>query len=159
MPLKHNVILVPVGFRDPIPGIQQGINRSVFLELISNSTLVRNKTKAIEEVVIHKYTDWSNPEEPLINRANSLNFLTDNGFRAPLVRAVEFFAKYGVKSYVFQLDFGPGDWYSWLGVYHGADFRYMFGYPLMNSSASPNDTEVRFSRLFIKLWSSFAKTG
>ena len=127
--------------------------------MVRNTTWVRNQTDAVEETIIHEYTDWSNPDDSEINRAQLLDLATDAAFRAPLIQTADYFAQYDVVSYVYQLEFGPKDLYPWQGVQHGEDFKYIFGYPLLNSSASPNDTEVQFSRLYIRMWSDFAKTG
>ena len=62
-----------------------------------------------------------------------------------------------------QLQHGPDKDYfgpkpDWVEAYHGADIPYVFGIPLLEGSTA-KESEVKFSKNIMKLWSDFAKTG
>jgi carboxylesterase type B len=51
---------------------------------------------------------------------------------------------------------GCGD--DWMGVCHGDDLPFIFGYPIASKS-SYNETDYKFSLMAVQMWTDFAKTG
>jgi carboxylesterase type B len=46
----------------------------------------------------------------------------------------------------------------WMGVCHGADLEFVFGVPFLRPDIR-SDIDRNFSKLVMKLWTNFAKTG
>lgn len=64
--------------------------------------------------------------------------------------------------YAYRLAHGDTLCRGWMGVCHGEDLPFVFGWPLADSSLSSyffDDDDKALSRAMIRAWSDFAKTG
>ena len=150
----------------PILDLSEGIIRNLFVEVIKNRTWVRNQNSQILEFVIYEYTDWSNATDPHLLRQQFIDLNTDVNFKAPAIHSADAFVKRESPTYLFQLEIAakrPSATFppvpSWMGIYHGADLIYTFGFPLIMHENFTTAAEVAFSRDMMTLWSNFAKTG
>ena len=145
-------------------GVSNGISREVFEEQIRKRVWTRPQTEKIEDLLIYEYTDWSNVSNPIVLRQQFIHLLTDSYFKAPAVESADLLVKKQLPTYFYQLEIAPKinfgaplpDWY---GIFHGADIFYTFGLPLLSQKNHTTETEIRFSKKFMTLWSNFAKTG
>ena len=144
--------------------VLNGISREVFKEQIKNRVWTRPQTEKSEDLLIYEYTDWSNVSDPIVLREQFIHLLTDSYFKAPAVESANLLVKKQLPTYFYQLEIAPKinfgvpipDWY---GIFHGADIFYTFGFPLLSQKNLTTETEIRFSKKFMTLWSNFAKTG
>ena len=134
--------------------------------MIKNRTWARNQNWQIHEFVIYEYTDWSNSTDPHLLRQQFIDLNTDVNFKAPAIQSANAFVKEESPTYVYQLEiaakrpsasFPPVP--SWMGIYHGADLLYMFGFPLIKKENFATAAEITLSKDMMTLWSNFAKTG
>ena len=63
-----------------------------------------------------------------------------------------------VYSYLFTQRYSSNPWPTWMGVMHGDEIVFVFGEPLKAGLRfSPGEKEL--SRMMMKFWTNFAKTG
>ena len=118
-------------------------------------------------MLIYEYTDWSNATDPYLLRQQFIDINTDANFKAPAIQSANAFVKKESPTYVYQLEIAPRRFIiidyppipSWMGIYHGADLLYMFGFTLLMHKNFTTAAEVTFSQDMMTLWSNFAKTG
>jgi len=134
--------------------------------VIKNRTWARNQNWQILEFVTFEYTDWSNSTDPHLLRKQFIDLNTDVNFKAPVILSANAFVKRESPTYVYQLEIAPKrpsavfpPVPSWMGVYHGADLIYMFGFPLTTHGNFTTGAEITISKDMMTLWSNFAKTG
>lgn len=158
-----------LGLSPGIPGINNGINKTTFDNLVKHERKwVFNQTQKVLDAVIFQYTNWGWPNKtnPLVLRQQYMNVITDALFKAPAVRSAQAFVNNNISTYFYRFDhfdvstlpFPP-----WAGVVHGGDLPYVFGGPFVkydkSASEANQSAEIIFSRTIINMWSSFAKTG
>lgn len=134
--------------------------------MIKNRTWARNQNSQILEFVIYEYTDWSNASDTHLLRQQFIDLNTDVNFKAPAIQSANAFVKKESPTYVYQLELAakrPSPTFppvpSWMGIYHGADLLYMFGFTLLMHENFTTAAEVTLSKNMMTLWSNFAKTG
>ena len=150
----------------PALDLSKGISRNLFVEVVKNRTWARNQNSQILEFVIYEYTDWSNASDPHLLRQQFIDLNTDVNFKAPAIQSANAFVKKESPTYVYQLELAakrPSPTFppvpSWMGIYHGADLLYMFGFTLLMHENFTTAAEVTLSKNMMTLWSNFAKTG
>ena len=138
----------------------------MFLEAIKNRTWTRNQGSQILDLLIYEYTDWSNATDPFLLRQQFIDLNTDALFKAPAIQSANAFVKKESSTYFYQLEFAakrPSPSFppvpSWMGIYHGADLIYTFGFPLIMHENFTTAAEITLSKDMMTLWSNFAKTG
>ena len=48
---------------------------------------------------------------------------------------------------------------SWMGIFHGADIVYTFGFPLLLPENFTTAADINFNKEIMTMWTNFAKTG
>ena len=138
----------------------------MFLEAIKNRTWTRNQGSQILDLLIYEYTDWSNATDPFLLRQQFIDLNTDALFKAPAIQSANAFVKKESPTYLYQLEKAPkrfGIGYpptpSWMGIFHGADIVYTFGFPLLMPENFTTAAEINFNKEIMTMWTNFAKTG
>ena len=115
--------------------------------------------------MIYEYTDWSNATDPFLLRQQFIDLNTDAIFKAPAIQSANAFAKKESPTYLYQLKKAPKSFGigfsptpSWMGIFHGADIVYTFGFPLLMPKNFTTATEINFNKEIMTLWTNFAKT-
>lgn len=145
-------------------GITEGIQRSLFEEVIKNQTWTRNQNSHLHELIIYQYTDWSNVTDPYLLLQRYLDVNTDASFKAPAILSANAFVKKQAPTYFYQLERAPKVFpgyptIPWAGIYHGADVFYLFSGPFLVAKNLTSDTDKKLSKDIMTLWTNFAKTG
>ena len=157
------MIYLVLGTSPGIPGIDKGINKTTFDNLVTRKqNWVYNQTQKVIDAIIFEYTDWTNQTNPLVLRQKYIDILTDSTFKAPAVRSAEVFVKNNMTTYFYRFDhLVYPDIPPWAGVVHGGDVIYVFGIPFSkyNKSTTNQSVEITFSKRVMTLWSNFAKNG
>ena len=145
-----------------VPGIDKGLNKTLFDQLIKKEKWINHQTSQAENAIIFEYTDWANQTNPSVVRQKYMDVITDCIYKAPAVRSAKAFVEHDMKTYFYRFDhFVSRTYPPWAGVVHCADLVYVFGYPFShyNKSTAPQDKEITFSKDIISMWGNFAKTG
>ena len=157
--------VILLGFSPGIPGIDKGLNKTVFDNLVMHGKKwVYNQTQKVLESVIFEYTDWTNQTNPLVVRQKYMDVITDALFKAPAVRSAQAFVRSKMPTFFYCFDHFDGSkihFPKWAGVIHGADLPYVFGTYFLgyNKSAKMQNKEITFSKKIITMWSDFSKSG
>ena len=103
--------------------------------------------------MIYNYTDWSNATDPHVLRQQFIDLHTDVNFRAPAILSANAFVKKESPTYLYQLEIAPKrpsaafvPVPSWMGIYHGADLIYTFGFPLIMHENFTTAAEITLSK-------------
>ncbi|KAL9961301.1 hypothetical protein ACROYT_G030214 [Oculina patagonica] len=147
-----------------VPGLSNGMPRTLFKEVISNRTWIRNQNSRLHELLIYEYTDWSNATDPYVLRQRFIDMNTDGTFKAPAIQSAKAFVKKQAPTYFYQLEKAPKVFPGlpqppWTGVYHGADVFYVFGGPFLVHKNFSSVTDMKLGKDIITMWTNFAKTG
>ncbi|XP_045199078.2 neuroligin-4, X-linked-like [Mercenaria mercenaria] len=158
--------------------ISMGVPRSYFekVQVPARLTGVFGDTSAVlTETVIHQYTDWARPDDPVATRENMIDLESDTWFFVPAIEAVQKHSAILKKStsffYVFDQkpSFVPIP--KWLkGATHTMDVAYVFGLheSLERKLIDDQDAiepfkvtqdDIKLSRSLMAMWSNFAKSG
>lgn len=117
-------------------------------------------SRAAIEAIIFQYTDWLDPEDARRNVLGLDLALGDSQFVCPLNRFAQAYSSAGESVYTYHLTqrYQSNPWPVWMGVLHGDDVLFVFGEALKpGRNFSREDQEL--SRLMMKYWTNFAKTG
>lgn len=138
--------------------------RTLFKKTISKQIWIRNQKSRLHELLIYEYTDWSNATDPYVLRQRYLDINTDANFKAPAIQSAKAFLKKQAPAYFYQLEKAPLVFPGfqqppWVGVYHGADIFYVFGWPLVLQKNVTSVTDMKLSKDMMILWTNFAKTA
>ena len=150
-----------------MPGIDHGLNKTTFDNLVKSGRWVYNQTQKVIDAVIFEYTDWTNKTNLEVIRQNYMDVISDALFKAPAVRSAKAFVKHDIDTYLYCFDHFVSSHIPpippWAGVIHTGDVKYVFGEPFLNYNNSVSEAEqnveIKFSKEIISKWSSFAKIG
>ena len=162
MPI-HVIFSPNTGFTKAV-NVSNGISRALFKEQITKRLWIRHQTPRITDLLIYEYIDWSNVSDPSVLREQLIHIYSDSFFKAPAVESAQFFVKNQLPTYFYQLEIAPKFVFrspiaEYFGVYHFADVVYVFGFPLVEQIQYTTESEIKFSKKCMTLWSNFAKTG
>lgn len=70
------------------------------------------------------------------------------------------YAQSGNDVYFYEMHYRASNeaWPPWMGVIHGAEIQFVFGWPF-NRTKNFNDDDRKFSEHIMNYWGNFAKTG
>lgn len=113
-----------------------------------------------QEAIKFQYTDWRDPMDRLANYRTLEDGVSDYFFVCTVNRLARAFARNGVDVYYYWFDqrWTGSPWPEWMGVMHGDEILWTFGRPL-DREQSFTDGERQLSRLMMRYWTNFAKTG
>ena len=140
--------------------------------------LYTKQTAAVTKAITNQYVDWTSPNNKLRMRDRAVDFLSDIGFNAGVIKAANTHysvsgsgkAFFYVYDHVFSaLDY-PQRWFK--GADHAEELSMVFGFPqdlvnaftfISNFTSDPASQlpreEVALSRQMMTYWTNFAKTG
>ena len=140
----------------------RGMDKTLFEELVRSATWTRNQNDQIVDSIMYEYTDWAQKDNREAILKQFVDLITDAAFKAPAILSAQEFVAHKLDTYFYCFDYRGHSKYfpDWLGVYHTAELRYVFGKPLwLYSPSRENDTEILMSKKVIQLWTNFAKKG
>jgi len=113
-----------------------------------------------KEAIIHRYTDWRNPEDTMLNLHNLEQSIGDFHFICPTNKFAEYYSQRGLPTYkfVFSHRSTVSTWGEWMGVMHGDEIFFLFGEPLKPGSKFTSD-ETQLALHMMQIWGNFSKTG
>lgn len=56
-------------------------------------TFKENQTKENTDSLLFQYTDWTNPDDPISNRRNMMDVISDMIFKAPTIKTVQAYVR------------------------------------------------------------------
>ncbi|KAL3848147.1 hypothetical protein ACJMK2_019024 [Sinanodonta woodiana] len=128
--------------------------------------LLKENVTVFAEAIIHEYTDWSDPYDPKKIRSSVFDLLTDYAFLVPAVKTLNSHIAFNTESNTFLYQFSEKPFYyqeyPWLaGAAHAVELPYVFGFPQGMKIPIGNvpDKDMRLSKLIMRLWTNFAKSG
>ncbi|XP_031571705.1 acetylcholinesterase-like [Actinia tenebrosa] len=153
------------GLQEGIPDSDKGLNYSVFVEKVNSTTWVRGQNEEILNSIFQEYTNWADTNDVNATRQGFMDANADAIFKAPAILSAQLYDKMGMRTYFYQMDYSAElDFENktvpeWRRVPHAADIPYVFGHPLLKYPKDLNNTDVKFGKLVMKYWATFAKTG
>ena len=129
--------------------------------LVTNFSKEFNIDKTTANLFANLFFSSGQQEDTTLNLVKRLyNVIGGLAFTCPVAVFADGLTGRGVN--VYQYEFGyrssASPWGSWMGVTHGDEYIFTFGYPLRYPSKySKEDAEV--SKRMIEIWSHFARTG
>ena len=146
--------------------IQNGISESRKAQIMR--TYVQNVYKynrqKIFDILDHEYTQWERPADSFTRRDEVMDFLSDGQYKAPLIKMAQEHSKVNdTYFYSFAYSTESEEYPQWSGGVHGDELPYVFGAPLVRGlSPFPSSytmQEVELSKIMMRMWTNFAKTG
>ncbi|OXA45888.1 Acetylcholinesterase [Folsomia candida] len=134
------------------------VNREEFLQ--STRELNPYLNNIARQAVIFEYTDWLNPHDPIKNRDHLDKMVGDKHFTCNVNELALRYAEAGnyVYYYYYTHRSTTHQWPTWTGVMHADEINFVFGEPL-DPIRKYTPEEVELSRLMMRYWANFAKTG
>ncbi|XP_078699045.1 neuroligin-4, X-linked-like [Branchiostoma floridae x Branchiostoma belcheri] len=145
-----------------IPGVENGVSRDRFIADLAE--FVRRypaNRDFISDALLHGYTDYEAIDDPITNRDNYVQFLSDYRYVAPVEEVLLKMSAGGVSTYKYSFAYQPiPDRYpSWQGVPHAAELRFLFNMPTRFVGGAPTAADLDMQDKMVTLWTNFAKTG
>ncbi|XP_074650198.1 neuroligin-4, X-linked-like [Tubulanus polymorphus] len=160
----------------------KGLSRDLFLKILRKIFKERfGFSSYIREQIMFEYTDWSNIDDPFINRDNYVQLMTDLAMLAPSVQLSKELTETGseVFFYIFhhvqkiqtanelrERCKSDGNYWRYNYTYHESDLNYLFGAPFSKRRIYHTWIDEEFtkedlivSELAMTLWTNFAKYG
>ena len=81
----------------------EGVQRSLFKYVARSGKWIQDQTADNVDSIIFTYTNWDYPKDPISNRRNLIDLITDPVFKAPAVKTVETYAKNNLPTYLYQV--------------------------------------------------------
>lgn len=108
--------------------------------------------------VLHTYTEEVAEGDNTALRRQYIDYVSDRVFNCPLQFFAEYYSKWGntVFSYVFAHKSMIFPLPAWMGVPHGTDVAFTFGYPY---AADPDSPDGRMTEAFIRMLFTFSENG
>lgn len=142
--------------------LEQNIRHSMELYIPHN--------KLIEDATLFEYLDHSDINNRLKNRQALMDMFSDNVFNAPAVRDAKLLTSFNVPVYFYVFDHQPhfARIPKWMGVVHGLELYFSFGFPIQSDGFYDlfkvlvpkfSDLEVGLALYTMKMWTNFAKHG
>ncbi|KAL3881751.1 hypothetical protein ACJMK2_028146 [Sinanodonta woodiana] len=136
---------------------------TVIVPAITCNILYRD-VPAIDNAIIHEYTDWFDPNNDIRVRDKLMELSTDFTFLVPAIQALLVHTEHSQEkgNYLYKYSHKPtfkmqGDNYDYItGASHGQELPFVFGHAgYMNSTRE----EIVLSRIMTTMWTNFAKSG
>lgn len=150
-------------FTSLIPNYEQGLAKEI-LPLMVNEFYIK-QPQILRSLIIHKYTDFSRPDDLIANREIIDRFLTEALFQAPVDIFASQLSKNGHSAYVFVFDHQTAHsiiYPSAAGVLHQMEVPYIYGYPLhqpdyVKENYTQDDQQVSIEMM--KILGNLARNG
>lgn len=154
--------------------VKDGVERTVFESFVRYELFYsdfQGKSPLIEDLIIFQYSDHADPLNKTAIRQSLMDCASDAMFVAPAIKEAKALAKAGRLPRVYVFDHRPtfARTPEWMGVIHGIDIAFTFGFAFMEKTRlSPiretfleNFTEIEkgFSLQVMKMFTDFAKYG
>ncbi|XP_074657382.1 neuroligin-4, Y-linked-like [Tubulanus polymorphus] len=165
-------------FDHDLNDFSKGFDRTTYELAIEYVTTVRFEwPRDLVDVILFEYTNWTQPNNPMSNREQYIQFFTDVSMVAPTVQMSEHFARHRTPLYFYTFDYireatipvdaplheHPRIW-AYNYSYHESELNYVFGAPfssnvIRNLWVLGNFTAADrlVSKRMMKLWTNFAK--
>ncbi|KAL3848151.1 hypothetical protein ACJMK2_019028 [Sinanodonta woodiana] len=151
--------------------INDGMPRTFFTERIVPEIvdyLFKENVTVFAEAINHEYTDWSDPYDPAKIRSSAVDLVTDYAILVPAVKTLNSHIVFNTESNTFLYQFSEKPFfyqqYTWLpGAAHAVELPYVFGFPesmkILFGYESVPTKDIKLSKLTMRLWTNFAKSG
>jgi acetylcholinesterase len=112
------------------------------------------------DAIAFQYSNWLDPNNKTKNIYQLDQAVGDRSFVCPVNAFSHRYARAGenVYYYYFTERYKSNPWPEWMGTLHGDEILFAFGEALKSGHNFTND-EKELSRLMMKYWTNFAKTG
>ncbi|KAJ8030683.1 Acetylcholinesterase [Holothuria leucospilota] len=134
------------------------LTRDQYLESLKNVFGATNSFGL--DAIAFQYTDWLDPYDPVKLRY-AVDFAAgDYFFTCSTYDMAKAYSSAGNNVYYYRFMELPSasPWPEWMGVLHGDEIMYAFGYPLKPGTGYSED-EKTLSRKMMRYWANFARTG
>ncbi|XP_035663336.1 LOW QUALITY PROTEIN: cholinesterase 1-like [Branchiostoma floridae] len=112
------------------------------------------------DAAVYQYTAWAHHEEEAMYR-DAFDLLYGDLFAfCPDVITARAHVRQGAATYMYEFSHRASNsaWPDWMGVVHGAEMEFMFGWP-QDAALGYTAEEVDLSRRIMRHWANFARTG
>ncbi|KAL3881752.1 hypothetical protein ACJMK2_028147 [Sinanodonta woodiana] len=141
---------------------------TVIVPAITRNILYRD-VPAIDNAIIHEYTDWVDPNNDIRVRDKLVELATDFTFLVPAIKTLLVHAEHVQEKgnflykYSHKPTFKEGiDNYYLTRASHAEELAFVFGFaPILSPVGNSNATreEITLSRIMMTMWTNFAKSG
>ncbi|KAK3579978.1 hypothetical protein CHS0354_000855 [Potamilus streckersoni] len=152
--------------------IAKGCPKSVF-DTVIVPAITRNllylDVPAIDNAIIHEYTDWIDPDDDIRVRDKLVELATDFTFLVPAIKTLLVHTEHAqdkgtfLYKYSHKPTFKEGIDNDYLTrASHAEELAFVFGFaPILSPIGSKNATheEITLSRIMMTMWTNFAKSG
>ena len=83
--------------------VGNGIQRWMFELVAKIGKWTENQTPENLNSIIFQYTNWTDPQDPISNRRNLMDLISDPVFKAPTIKTVQTYADKNVTTYLYQV--------------------------------------------------------
>ncbi|XP_047246672.1 acetylcholinesterase-like isoform X3 [Girardinichthys multiradiatus] len=137
---------------------QSLISRNDFLKGVPLA--MTDASLVAREAAIFHYTDWTDENNGMKNRASLGSLVGDQHFFCPTLDFAHRYSQGGGKTFLYFFDHmsSINPWPVWMGVMHGYEIEFVFGMPL-DASLGYTNNERNMTKKFMKHWANFARTG
>ena len=151
--------------------VADGYSREAFLDIIVPHAITTGKfkpSKALREAIIHQYSDWADPYNEGTIIQKTVDLFSDIVFNAPVIKTAMVLSDMDKDRHLYFYVFDYKNLFSdprYSGSAHSEDFPIILGFPPVFAAryAFENLTipqyEIDLSKLLMKYWTNFAKTG
>ncbi|KAI0229079.1 hypothetical protein LSAT2_020501 [Lamellibrachia satsuma] len=122
----------------------------------------------VADMVVSEYTEWTNRSDPIVNRKNYIDMVSDLTIVAPTISLASLYHDRGVPVYAYAMSLPvtpPFAGRAWWGSYHTMELNYVFGSPFVGfntddgTEQSFSDVDRKASIMVMAMWSNFGKHG
>lgn len=162
-------------FANTAINLSNGLSRDVFESkfIPQNLKELGLDTEQMRKLAVFTYTDWSDATNPILNRDNAIDVLSDIYFFVPAINMASLHGSMAPTkgSYFYLYDHVQPliQMQAWLqGADHTTEIPYVFGLPDIMKLAAGFDPTLRLpmlpsdaalSREMMTMWTNFAKSG
>ncbi|XP_046347308.2 acetylcholinesterase-like [Haliotis rufescens] len=138
---------------------QINVTRTQFLLAVRMFAATNGQSSTMVKAIMAQYDEVQVPSLRKDYLETVDNILGDSFFKCPSVKLADFYAvENDVYFYSFDHRISAFTLPLWMGVPHSAEMEMMFGQPLGDAFAAPEEEKLT-SRSMMTYWANFAKTG
>ncbi len=121
-----------------------------------------NTTDTVMNAIMFEYSNWGEVDNKIVNINKLGDSMGQRHFVCPMAELADVYSSAGQDVYLYHLsEYIPNSWPQWMGVKHMDDLFLGFGDPFLSDQTLRTYTsdQKELSKLIMRYWTSFAKTG